>query len=58
MKKEKKKVCILCGRESPNPYGDCYCSYNMECFQDPKIYKLIKKFRKKNIIEISYGFRK
>ena len=43
-KKKDKKICILCGRETPNPYGECLCSYELECFQDPKIYKLLKKF--------------
>jgi len=41
MKKE--KVCILCGSRSPNPYGECGCSYNIKFFQDAEIFNFIKK---------------
>ena len=35
--------CIFCGRNSPNPYGECGCSYDLRYFQDKKIFRLLKK---------------
>lgn len=43
--KKEMEVCIFCGGKSPNPYGECFCSYEIDCFQSPKIYKLFKKYK-------------
>lgn len=50
--KKKTIKCILCGRSSPKPYGECFCSYDLVFLTEnykkinQKLAKLVKHFIK------------
>jgi hypothetical protein len=43
------KRCVICGNLTPNPYGECGCSFSLDFLQDRIVYDTLKRIKCKAI---------